>query len=502
MNLLFLPILFPLLSGALLIVLPKRARATLAVISAGLNLGANLLIFQRTSQGEVLVMQMANWPAPWGISLVADALTGILLALSGIIGLLTVLFSLSSLEQPLRWGQSAQLNQAREHLGFHALLQFLLMGVHMSFLTGDLFNLFVAFEVMLIASYGLILLGNESLQLRQGFKYVVINLVASAIFVTAAGLSYGLFGTLNMADMAQKIAQHGPDPRITLIALLLCLVFTAKSAVFPLGFWLPNSYPTPTSAASAFFAALLTKVGAYTLIRTLTLIFPTETSIRPIILTLTALTMLVGALGAIARHRWRYALAFANVASVGYLVMGAMLGTQDGYAATIYYLMNSVLVIFSLFLIAALAEQLAGEDYHAEGHLKFYPWLGVAFFISALALAGIPPTSGFIGKYALITALFQNPSFLNTAVAIAAVISGFLLLYASMKIWRNFFWGESDAVHQVKLAGGMTGITALSVLLVIALTLGSSYAYQNASLAARQISNNEAYIQSVLQKEP
>jgi multicomponent Na+:H+ antiporter subunit D len=498
MNLLFFPVLIHLLAGALLIVLPKSARGIVAVISALLNLLASILIFQRSTQGEILVLQMANWPAPWGISLVADALSGILLLLSAIIGLLTVLFSRSSLEHPHRWAQSSELNRAREDLGFHALLQFLMMGVNMSFLTGDLFNLFVAFEVMLISSYGLMLLGNETAQLRQGFKYVVINLVASAIFVTAAGLSYGLFGTLNMADIAQKVALHGPDARITLIAMMLCLVFATKSAVFPLGFWLPNAYPTPTSAASAFFAALLTKVGAYTLVRTLSLMFPMEESVRTIILALSSLTMIFGGLGAIARHRWRYALAFANVASVGYLVMGFMLGSSEGYAASIYYLINSVIVIFSLFLVAALAELLAGEDYHAEGHLRFYPWLGVAFFIGALALAGIPPTSGFIGKYALVSALFQQPSTLNIMVAVTSIITGFLLLYATMKIWRGFFWGESDAVHRITLPAGMSGIVSLSVLLIITLTLGSAYAYRVATMAAKQMSNPESYIQTVL----
>ncbi|MEJ2287555.1 MAG: proton-conducting transporter membrane subunit [Deinococcales bacterium] len=181
----------------------------------------------------------------------------------------------------------------------------------------------LAFEVMLVASYGLLLLGGELPQLREGFKYVVINVVASAVFVITAGMTYGLVGSLNLADIAQRVAAHGPDPRLTVLAALLALVFATKAAVFPLGFWLPNSYPVPPAAISAFFAAVLTKVGVYALVRTFTLMFPGEQLLPAVLLALGGVSMVVGALGAIARRRWRHAMAFANVASIGYLVAGS-----------------------------------------------------------------------------------------------------------------------------------------------------------------------------------
>lgn len=503
MNLLALPVLIPLLAGSLLLLLPNRQlRSLLAFFAAVLVLVCELIILQNVLSGKVLVLQMANWPAPWGISLVADILTGIMLTLSGLTGLLTVLFASSSLQHQAHWGKTKGLNALRERYGFQALLQFLIMGVNMSFLTADLFNLFVAFEVMLIASYGLLLLGNELPQLREGFKYVIVNLIASAIFVVAAGLVYGLVGTLNMADIAFKIAEYtavqGPDARIRLLAMLLALVFATKSALFPLGFWLPNSYPVPAAAASAFFAAMLTKVGVYSLTRTFTLMFPEETFIKTLLLVLAGLSMLVGALGMITQSRWRHAFAFANVSSVGYLLMGIFTGANAGLAAALYYLIHSVLVIFCLFLIAALAERIAGLKFTLSGHLNTYPYLALAYFIAALALAGLPPTSGFIAKYALIASLLNAGGGLHTGLAIAAVLSGFLLLYAAMKLWRSFFWGEAKVVHKVALPAGMKLITGLSFGLMVLLAVFAGPVYQVSNRAAMQLATNQAYLEAVL----
>ncbi len=499
MNLVALPVLTPLFAAALLLLLPTpRLRRAGSVLAAAVILVLDLFIALRSFEGEVLVVQMAGWPAPWGISLVADRLSSILLLLSGVVGVLSALFMGSSLLHAPRHGLSAATNLARERFGSQALLHFLIMGVNLSFLTGDLFNLFVAFEVMLIASYGLMLLGNELPQFREGFKYVVINLLASAIFVMAAGFAYGLFGTLNMADIALRVAAHGPDARVTGVAGLLALVFATKSALFPLGFWLPNAYPAPAAAASAFFAALLTKVGVYALIRSFTLMFPQEAALQSVLLALAGITVLIGSFGMIARQRWRHAFAFANVASIGYLAMGAFSGAEEGSGAALYYLIHSVLVIFALFLVAALAEKIAGEHYLDEGHLSLYPWLGVGYFILALAIAGIPPTSGFIGKYAIIAALLAQGTPLHTAVALIAVLGSLLILYGGMQIWQGFFWGESDAVHRVALPLGMRFTTVVAVLLVVALALWSGPVFALTSRTARDLQGNGAYVASVL----
>lgn len=504
MSLLPFPVLIPLFTASILLLIRgRRARGLVAIAGSAASLIVALVLLPPALRGEVQVYQMADWAAPFGISLVLDGLSAWMLALSGFVGLLAMLFGVFSLESPPRRGQSVLLNRAREVFGHHALFQFLFMGVHMSFLTGDVFNLFVSFEVMLVASYGLMVLGGELPQLREGFKYVVISLIASAVFVISAGLCYGLFGTLNMADIARIVSEHPGDPRIPLIGLMLAVVFTTKAGMFPFGFWLPNSYPTPSAATSAFFAAMLTKVGVYTLLRVATLMFPDLNVLQTVVLILAAATMLFGAFGVITRRRWRHAMAMANVASIGYILFGGVLGTPEALTATIYYLAHSVLLVFALFTIASLAEKISGTDVAAEGHLARYPWLGVGYLTAAIAAAGIPPTSGFIGKFGLIRALLIEQSALAIGVAVVAVVAGFLLLYGVIEIWRDFFWGESDAVHTVELPLGMRAVTAAAVGSLVVLAIASGPVYSAAERVAGQIitDGNAAYIEAVLGTE-
>lgn len=498
MSAVVLPVLLPLLGGATLMLLRKaRPRFYAAIVFGIATLAVNAwLAYQVFTVGPV-AQTMASWPAPFGITLIVDGLSAVLLALSGVVGLLSVFFVDASLHAGPRRGYGSLLNRARELFGAQALFQFLFMGVNLSFITADVFNLFVAFEVMLIASYGLLLLGGELPQLREGLKYVVINLLSSTLFVGAAGLVYGLFGTLNMADIAERVALHGPDPRITAVALLLALVFATKSALFPFGFWLPNSYPVPMSAASAFFAAMLTKVGAYALIRMFTLMFPEEILVQQIVMGLAGLTVLVGALGAVARHRWRYIASFVNVASIAMVVVGAMAGTQLGLTAAIYYMINSVLVIFALFLVAALAERLSGANTLKGGHLSLYPWLGAGFFVVMIAAAGLPPTSGFIGKFAVAGSLLSLDGWLGTAAAVAVITSGIVLLYAGVQVWMGYFWGDPSKLRKTELPGPMVFITTVAVLIVAVLPVISGPVYDVAQQVAAQLDGNEAYIAAV-----
>src|SRR5690625_1244412 len=498
MNLVLFPVLLPLLGAAVLMLLRKpRVRFGVAVIIAAASLTVSGVIASIVFDGQVLVTTLADWPAPYGISLVVDGLSATMLLLSGIAGLLTVLFVDASLQAGPKRGYGSLLNRARELFGAQALFQFLFMGVNLSFLTGDVFNLFVAFEIMLIASYGLLLLGGELPQLREGLRYVVINLVSSTVFVGGAGLVYGLFGTLNMADIAQRVAAHGPDARITAVALLLALVFATKSAIFPFGFWLPNSYAVPMTAASAFFAAMLTKVGAYALIRMFTLMFPAESEVRQIILVLAAITVLIGALGAVARHRWRYIMSFVNVASIAVAVVAAMAGGRAGLTAAVYYLINSVLVIFGLFVIAALAERLSGPNTLKGGHLSLYPWFGAGFFIVMLTAAGLPPTSGFIGKFAVVETLFGLGSAAGTGAAVAVILSGIVLLYAGVQVWMGYFWGDPSQLRRRRLPRGMRVIAGVAVLFVVLLPVLSGPVYALAGEVAAQLDGNAGYFSAV-----
>lgn len=508
MNLLSLPILVPLFAGALLLAVSNRAARTAVATAASLvTLAASVAIAVRALGGEVLTLQMADWAAPFGITLAADGFAALMLVLSAFFGVLTVLYLASSLQAPPpRSGRAATfrglLDRAREAMGAQALLQFLFMGVHMSLLTGDLFNLFVAFEVMLIASYGLLLLGNELPQLREGFKYVVINLVASAVFVSAAGMTYGLVGTLNMADIAQRVAAHGPDVRLTVLAGMLGLVFVVKAALFPLGFWLPNAYPTPPTAIGAYFAAVLTKVGVYSLVRAFTLMFPAEEGLRTVLLVLATATMVVGALGLLSRQRWRHSMAFANVASIGYLVAALFVGSEQGLAAGVFYLMTSVSVMFTLFALAGVAERIAGPWYRVSGHLGAYPWLGAGYFAAGLTLVGMPPTSGFLGKFGLVQALLASGGALRVVVVAAAVAASFVLLYGVLQIWETFFWGDADAVHRVATPKTVSAVTGVAVAAVIALAVFGGPLYGVSERVAGQLAGNEAYVRAVLAPAP
>lgn len=502
-NLLAWPVLIPLLAGTiLLLVRGATARSWLSALASALTLVVSAVVFARAAGGDVLVVQMAGWPAPYGIALVADRLAAGLLLLAGIVGLLTVLLAIFTLRVAPRPGRNAVLNRAREAFGAQSLLQFVIMGVNMSFLSGDLFNLFVSFEVMLIASYGLMLLGGELPQLREGFKYVLVNLIASLIFVLGAGYAYGLVGTLNLADMAARVAAHGPDPRLTALALVLSLVFATKAAVFPLGFWLPDAYPTPPVAFSAFFAALLTKVGVYALIRIHTLIFPTETLPGTVIAVLAVISILLAVLGTIARQRWRYALSFANVASIGNVLVAVFAAGERGLAAGLYYVAHSILVVFALFAVAAVAERIAGSGYRTPGHLSRYPWLGLAFFVPAMAIAGMPPTSGFIGKFGVVSALLAGGGAARAWAAAAVLVGGFLLLYAMVQIWREFFWGTHDAVHAVRISRGTSAVVAIAVASTVGLAVLGGPVQSQAVLAARQLSDGGAYRSAVLDAPP
>lgn len=504
MSLLVLPILVPLIAGAILLaVKDSAARVVIGIISGVITLITTGLIALKTGQGEIVVNQMAGWKAPYGIALVADGLSGPLVFVVAIFSLLTVIFVASTLRvQPVRATKQEKaqtmLNKAREVLGTQALLQFLFAGVNMSLLTGDLFNLFVAFEVMLLASYGLMLLGGETPQLRQGYKYVIVNLVASSLFVAGAGMAYGLFGTLNLADISQRVAEHGPDLRVTLVAALLALVFATKAAVFPLGFWLPDSYPTPPVAIGAFFAAVLTKVGVYALIRLFFLLFPEETTIQTVLLALGGITIIVGALGMLSRRRWRHTMAFANIASIGYLVAALFSGGQHGLTVGLFYLLTSISVMYLLFAVAGIAERVSALRYQIHGHMHVYPWLAAAYFVAALTMIGMPPTSGFLAKFGLLQGLFSRGGFVPVLVAALAIIGSFIILYTMMRIWETFFWGETEQTERVSVPKPVTAVAGVSTVIIIALAVFAGPLFDGAQAVTDQVVNRDVYIGAVL----
>lgn len=434
MNLLIiLPIVIPLLT-AVATLLWHRSRAAqrwTSLAGAAALFAASIALLSGVSRGGIMVAQMGNWPAPYGITLVADLLSAVMVTLAGLIGLSVALYSLGSIDR------------TRETFGFHPLYHFLLMGVCGAFLTGDIFNLYVWFEVMLTASFVLLALGGERAQMEGAIKYVTLNLFSSVLFLTAVGILYGLTGTLNMADLSRKFSALDAarvPAELTAVALLFMVAFGIKAAAFPLFFWLPASYHTPPVAVTAVFSGLLTKVGVYALIRLFTVVFAREVAdLQPLILVLAGFTMVTGVLGAVAQYEFRRLLSFHIISQIGYPLMGLGLLTPAGLGAAIYFTFHVSVAKAALFLVSGLAHRLEGtyELKKLAGLYRSQPLLAALFLITAMALAGMPPLSGFFAKLGLVRAGLAESQYAIVGVALGVSL---LTLFSMIKIWNEAFW--------------------------------------------------------------
>jgi multicomponent Na+:H+ antiporter subunit D len=484
-----LPILLPLCAGAVCLLCWSRLglQRFISVISgvATLIVAVTLLLHVRTA--GILVSMMGNWPPPFGIALVADLLSAIMVVLSATMALTVLLYSFGSMDRD------------REQWGYYPVFHFLLMGINGSFLTGDLFNLFVFFEVMLVASYVLLSLGGEPGQLQESFKYLVLNLLASTVFVASVGILYGVTGTLNMADLSLKIAQTERSGLMTALSMLFLLVFGVKAAIFPLFFWLPDAYPQPPTAISAIFGGLLTKVGVYALIRSFTLLFVQDTPFtHGFILVLAALTMIIGVLGAIAQNHFKRILSYHIISQIGYMILGLGLYTPLALAGSIFYIIHHITVKTTLFLISGITERATGTQELQEmgGLLNVYPFLASLFLVAALSLAGMPPFSGFFAKLALLTAGVQEEQYVYVGVAL---LGSFLTLVSMSKIFVYVFWGEakSKPAQTGQRAELLLPISFL-VLVTVSLGLMGEPVFELTQQAAAQLFSRETYIAAVL----
>ncbi|MBW6503493.1 Na+/H+ antiporter subunit D [bacterium] len=431
-QLLFLPLLIPLITAVadLFAWNRRKLQRLLGICGSVLLLASGVMLLAEVRQAGVLSAQVGNWPAPFGITLVADLFSALMVVAAGGMGVVVTVFSL------------ADADADQEALGYHPLLQVLLLGVCGSFLTGDIFNLYVWFEVMLIASFVLLALGGRREQMEGAIKYVTLNLIASAFFLAGIGLLYGVAGTLNMADLALKLRTVPHSGTVPVIAVLLFCAFGIKAAVFPFFFWLPASYHTAPVAVTAIFSALLTKVGIYGLIRVFTLVFVQEVATgRHLILAAAGLTMLTGVLGAMCQHEMRRLLAFHIVSQIGYLLMGLGLMTPLALAGTVFFLLHIIAAKSALFLVSGIVARWTGTtELGRLGDLyRRQPLVAALFLVPALALAGIPPLSGFWAKLALVRAGLEEGSYLVVA---AALFVSILTLFSMTKIWSEAFWKE------------------------------------------------------------
>jgi multicomponent Na+:H+ antiporter subunit D len=377
-------------------------------------------------------------------------------------------------------------------------------GVGAAFIVGDLFTLFVSFEMMLTASYALLTLGGRREQVRAGMTYVVISLIASTLFITALALLYGATGTVNMADLAGKIADLPPGLR-SAFAVLLVVVFGIKAGLFPLFFWLPDSYPTAPSPVTAVFAGLLTKVGVYALIRSQTLLFPAGSRPDTLLLVIAGLTMVIGILGALAQDDVKRILSFNIISHIGYMVMGLGLFSVAGLAAAVFYTAHHIVAKTTLFLTGGLIEHVGGSSRLSElgNMVKSAPVVAALFLLPALTLAGVPPLAGFVPKLALIEAGFDDRQYVIVAVSLVVSL---LTLLSMMKIWIGAFWAPAAEApggvrHEVGTAGGPLLMIAPTVALAaasLAIAVAAGPLYELAQRTATDLLDPSAYRHAVL----
>ena len=424
-----LPVVLPLLAAGLSMALHRRPRAqrALGLVVLVASLAATVVLLVLVDNDGPVAVQVGGWPAPIGITLVADLFAAIMLVVSAAMVLAVFVYAIGS-------------PRTADHAHFfHPVYLILAAGVSGSFMAGDLFNLFVAFEVMLSASYVLMTLGGNRDQIRSGMTYVVISLVASTFFVTAVALIYAATGTVNMALLASRVADL-PDAVRTGLGLLLLVVFGVKAAIFPLFFWLPDSYPTAPTPVTAIFAGLLTKVGVYAIIRTQTLLFPTGGDPSLLLLAIAGATMVVGVLGAFAQNDVKRILSFHIVSQIGYMIMGLGLFSVAGMAAAIFYIVHHIVVKTTLFLVGGLIENATGTGalHRLGGLLHRAPLMAALFLLPALSLAGMPPFSGFVAKLALVQSGLEVDRYLIVGLSLAVSL---LTLFSMTKIWAGVFWG-------------------------------------------------------------
>ncbi|QCT02989.1 NADH/Ubiquinone/plastoquinone (complex I) [Paenibacillus algicola] len=491
-NWVVLPLLLPLVTAVILIFLSKKVRLQrgISLVSVLINLAVTVLLVGQISRDGIQTLYMGGWLPPYGIVFVADMFAALLVLITLAAAAASLLFAFRTI------------GEKREQYYFYPFVQFLLAGVIGSFLTGDLFNLFVCFEVMLISSYALIVLGGTKRQLRETLKYILINILSSTLFVAAMAYLYGAVGTLNMAHLSERVAEAQQGGMLNSIAVMFLIVFALKAGLF-LFFWLPGSYSVPPTAVIALFGALLTKVGLYALIRTFSLIFYHDQGFtHSLIGWLAAATMLLGGLGAAAYKDIHRVLNYNVIISVGFIAFGLSVGTREAFDGTVLYLLHDMIAKALLFLLGGMIISAAGSSSLNQmgGLIKTYPAAGWMFFITALALVGIPPLSGFAGKLLIVSGGISATDYWLTGIA---VFSSLMVLYSLMNVFIGAFWRDDPMLPAVERkkwpAPVYVSVTAL-LIIVLGFGLGAEWVYSFAGQAGEVLSNPSLYIDAVLKE--
>lgn len=490
------PVVWCILIGAVLLMLRKRTdlQPVIAIPALGMLVLMTLGLLAHVAQNGTVTMTMGRWLPPFGISFTVDLLGAFFAATSALVALGAGIYGRSDVDDTGR------------RYGFYPFLMLIMAGILGAFLTGDIFNLYVWFEVLLISSFGLLVLGSERKQLDGAVKYAFLNLIATTLFLVATGYLYGLFGTLNMADIAIKAAElRGTAPLMTLVTLYL-LAFAMKAAAFPVNFWLPASYHTPRLVVSALFAGLLTKVGIYALLRILGMLFPFEREELSLLIAIAAaLTMVLGVMGALAQNDIRRSLGFLVISGIGVMMAGLALGSPAGLSGTILYAAHSMVVMTALYFAAGIAVRLGGsfELTTAGGIYTKNAALAAMTLMLFLSVAGLPPFSGLWPKIMLVKASLDVGAWW---LAGSILVTGFLTTITVGRIWVLAYWRPSpleDADNALPVSLPMGATVALAGLVAITVAAGvwPEPLMVLAQDAARGLLDPSAYVLSVFPVE-
>ncbi|BAM02817.1 proton-conducting transporter transmembrane domain-containing protein [Phycisphaera mikurensis] len=531
-----LPVLLPVLGSLVGLAAWRHVRVQRAanVVASVLLLLAAAELLRRAAGGQVLAARLGGWPSPVAITFVADVTSAIMVLLNGLVAVGAAVYALGGIDR------------RREAAGFHPLMLGLFTSVSGAFLTADLFNLYVWFEVMLMSSFVLLALGGTRSQLKGALTYVTLSLVGSMFFLAGIGLTYAMLGTLNLAQLAERLAGAAEPQRYTPVAAVLLVAFLIKSAAFPFFAWLPASYHTPPPVISAVFAGLLTKVGVYVIIRFTALMFPAghpDAAVVASLLTwIAALTMVTGVLAAAAQGEVRRILSFHIISQIGYMLMGigiaggALAAAEAAQAAgdperagalraagamamtgAVFYVLHHIVVKANLFLVAGIIERRCGSGRLTRigGLASASPRLSALFMVPALSLAGIPVLSGFWSKFVLVRAGLAAEAWAIVAVSLLVSV---MTLFSMMKIWSGAFWkpapetGDTAAVPAAELArreaeavggrGWMEAGSAFLALVTVAIGLLAGPAIALAERGAEQLIGGTAYRDAALDRSP
>lgn len=489
--LLGIPVLVPFIGAAVSMLLGRHhtAQRVVSVLALSVVLIASGFIVVGSLNGP-MILDVGGWAAPVGVTLVADRLSALMLVISVFVTGCVLIYSFT---QDLTESQRLPVSV------FQPTFLILSAGVSNAFLTGDLFNLYVGFEILLVASFVLITLGSTRERMRAGAIYVIVSVASSSMFLIALAMVYAATGTVNMAQLALRLPQIDPGTA-QLLQVLLLVAFGVKAAVFPLSAWLPDSYPTAPAPVTAVFAGLLTKVGVYAIIRTQTTLFG-DLSMDPVLAVVGIITMIVGILGALAQDDVKRLLSFTLVSHIGFMMWGISTGTADGLGAAIFYTAHHIIVQTALFLVSGLMERVGGSTSleRLGGLLRAWPLLAVMFLVPAFNLAGFPPLSGFLGKLGLISASVEAGGPLNIALVAGGLVCSLLTMFALLRVWNMAFWQPATHDHpRVAVPPTMTGATIALIVASLLLTVAAGPIHSFTSSAAVALRAQTPYVRAVL----